>query len=260
MEANASESQPETPVIETPEGEPKTEPEKVEPEPKLTANGEPETRQTRNWRALERDRDHWREMAIRQQTPPPAPVTEPEPQAKTLADFQYDEGKYQQYLFSTAETRAVAAAERKLSERAQQDNQHRRNQSFKTLETKFAAKQADYYEVTRSEDLPISLAMAEAIAESEDGPALAYHLGKNPEIAADIANLSPFAAARELGRIEERLIAEREKAKATAVSKAPPPPPKVEGLNPQVDKDPSNMTDKEFKKWREKQIANRGNG
>lgn len=260
VEAKESGSQPETEVVEQPEGEPKTEP---VPEPKLTANGEPETRQTRNWRALERDRDHWREMAMRQQAPPPAPPAPTEPQGKTLADFDHDEAKYQQYLFTIAETRAIAAAKRELQQQAQQENQTRRVQTFKTREDDFAKKQADYYEVAHDESVPISTAMAEAIAESEEGPALAYHLGKNPDLAFRLANLSPTSAARELGRIEASLIAEREKAKAPVVSKAPPPAPKIDGVDPSLRVNPDDpdsdkaMTDAEWMRKRERQLAKR---
>jgi hypothetical protein len=101
--------------------------------------------------------------------------------------------------------------------------------------------------------------MLEIITESDDGPALAYYLGKNLDVAARIAQLPPLAAARELGRIEVNLAFEREKAKLKpVVSQAPPPTPKIEATEPAVSKDPSQMTDREFAKWREKQIAQRG--
>ena len=211
---------------------------------------------TRLRREAERDRDHWRDMAIKGQ-----PRAEVQPEApKTLADFQYDEAKYQAYLFSTAETRAVEAAEKRLREQMQQENVQRRTQSFVSRETAFAKTAPDYYEVTRSDTLPISPAMAEAIAESEEGPALAYHLGKNQEIAEQIARLSPLAQARELGRIEARLIADREKPKP--VTKAPPPAPKIEAVEPSIsvpadDAASDKLSDAEWLKRREKQLRKR---
>lgn len=253
------------PVTETPEGTPEPE-QKAESSPAATQDSEVAEVKgiqrrfdelTRLRREAERNAEHWREMAMRGQ-----PKPEPDSTPKTLADFQYDEAKYQQYLFSTAETRAVAAAKRELQQQAQQENQTRRSQSFTKLEEQFAKKQSDYYDVTRNDGLTISTAMAEAIAESDEGPALAYHLGKNPEIAEQIARLSPYAAARELGRIEERLRTEREKAKAPVVSKAPPPPPKIEAVEPSVsvapdDPDSDKLDGPTWLKRRNKQVAKR---
>lgn len=215
---------------------------------------------TRLRREAERERDSWREMAMRSQ---PTPNPEPDQTPKTLADFQYDEAKYQNYLFTTAEQRAVRAAEQRLQEQARNANEARRTQSFKSRESTFAKTQADYYEVAHNESVPISSAMAEAIAESEEGPALAYHLGKNPDIAEQIASLSPLAAARELGRIEARLLTEREKVRAPVVSKAPSPVPKIEGVDPAItvrpdSADSDKMSDAEWMRKREKQLRKRG--
>lgn len=230
------------------------------PDPNLTASGEKLDRPTRNWRALERDRDHWREMAMRQAPPePPKPVLQASPSpAKTLADFEYDEGKYQSYLFEQAETRAVNAAERKLKENQDQTQARERRSAFATRESSFAKNVEDYHEVAHNAALPITAAMAEVIAESEEGPALAYYLGKNLDKADEIARLSPLVAARELGRLEMKLVSEREKAQAPKVSKAPPPAPKLEGSGDSaLEKEPSQMTDTEYAKWRKRQIAQR---
>lgn len=222
---------------------------------------------TKNWReterkaleaerrAEERERDaaYWRDQVLRQQSSKPEPVQ----QTKTLADFEYDDSKYQAYLFDQAEQRAVQAAERKLKEQQETDVKERRKATFAQRESEFSKSAPDYREKTRSAIFPVSEAMAEVFAESEEGPAVAYYLANNLDQADRIARMSPLAAARELGRVEAKLIAEREKA-AKKVSDAPPPPPKIEGSgDPKVEKDPSDMTDAEFAKWRKRQIAQR---
>lgn len=53
----------------------------------------------------------------------------------------------------------------------------------------------------------INADMAEFISESEHGADVAYHLGKNPMKAAQIAQMSPIKAARELTRLEAELSA-----------------------------------------------------
>lgn len=235
------------------------------PDPNVTANGEKLDRQTRNWRALERDRDHWREMAMLHAKPsreaPPADDPEPADTVKTLADFEYDEAKFQKHIFEQAEKRSVAVARRELEQAREQEAAQRRVQSFKAREAEFAKTVEDYEEVAHYR-ANINAAMADVIRESDDGPALAYHLGKNPEIAEKIAQLPPIAAARELGMIEARLAFEREQAKAAKVSKAPPPPPKVDGVEAptsvRVDTpEGDSLSDEEWVRRRNKQIERR---
>jgi hypothetical protein len=60
--------------------------------------------------------------------------------------------------------------------------------------------------------------------------------------------------ARELGRLEAKLAA---KPKAPQVSAAPPPAARLAGSSPVVEKAPSEMSDTEYRKWREKTIARR---
>jgi hypothetical protein len=232
----------------------------VKPEPNVTANGERLDRQTRNWRALERDRDHWREMAMRQQAPQPTPgKPEAPPAKKTLADFDFDEGKFQEHLLEQATARATDAAEKRLRESREQEARQQRESQFASREAKYAETVEDYFEITRDPRVPVTREMMEAIAESENGPELAYHLAKNLSVAERIARMSPIAQARELGKLEATLANERAKAEEAKkrVSQAPPPPPKIDGSDPKVDKDPSDMSDTEFAKWRRKQIAAR---
>lgn len=220
---------------------------------------------TRLRRDAERDRDYWRELALRNQSPQPkADSPKPDDKPKTLADFEYDEAKFQAYIFDQAERRSAEAARRELKEAQERETRTRRDQSFASKAIEFAKTVEDYDEVVRNPSLPITPQMAEAIKDSDDGPALAYHLGKNPDIAEKIAQLPPIAAARELGKIEARLAQERERAKEArpAVSNAPPPPPKVEGVEPAVNIRPDDPeSDKlPMNDWlakRNKQIAKR---
>lgn len=203
---------------------------------------------TRQRYDAERERDYWRTQVQTSRQPEPTPATPQQP--KTLADFEYDEAKFQAYLFETASSRAVSAVEKKFREQQEHETKQRRVNEFRAREAKFAETVPDYRDVAHGA-VSITTEMAEVIAESEDGPALAYYLGKNPQIADHIAQLSPYSAARELGRIEAKLAAEREKAKTATpvVSQAPEPPPKIEATEPAVTKDPEDMTDAEFSKW-----------
>jgi hypothetical protein len=67
--------------------------------------------------------------------------------------------------------------------------------------------------------LPITDVAIEFLAESEVGPRIAHHLGKNPPLAQRIANLNPVQQAIELTRLEAKLSA----APAKRTTQAPKP-------------------------------------
>lgn len=203
---------------------------------------------TRLRRETERERDYWKEQASK----PPEPVKPLE--LKTLEDFDYDEKAYQAYFIETSTSQAVEAAKQALKEESLQREAKTRQKAFETKESKYAEDVTDYMKVTRDENLRLTKEMVDIVALSDDGPSVLYYLGKNPDISAAIADLSPLAAAREIGRIEAKLSKEPKSA-----SKAPPPPPKIKGGDPVIKKSPDEMTQKEFNAYRRKVIANRGN-
>lgn len=215
-EVNAEET------VEAPENEAESPPAVEEDDEKKTDPFQERiTELTRNWRETERALTALeQENAELKQKVADIPSSEP---VKTLADFDYDEGKYQAHLFGQAEKRAEKAAERLLSA-------HQGNRAAETAETRFRDREkefsnivADYDEVVYGKPLSVSPAMADAIKESEIGPEIHYHLGKNPDTAAKLSRLSTVAAAREIGILEARLSAAKESASKKSVSKAPPP-------------------------------------
>jgi hypothetical protein len=82
--------------------------------------------------------------------------------------------------------------------------------SWQDRKAGFMVDHPDYADVAEADDLTISIPMAAAILEAEDGPALAYYLGQNPETAERISKLSPSQAVIELGRISARLVTKTE--------------------------------------------------
>jgi len=95
-------------------------------------------------------------------------------------------------------------------------------------------------------------AVMQVLLESDAPAKLLHHLGMNPDVAAELADLTPTQVARRIDRIE-RELAEAAKTKTSA---APKPLEPVRGQGAGT-KDPSSMTDAEFTAWRRKQIANR---
>ncbi len=172
----------------------------------------------------EREAAYWRDKAEKPAAPV-AVVAKP----KTLADFDFDEGAYASHLRQEAVQDArKAVADEMKREREAQTAQTRQTKWLERVAT-FSKSAPDFDQVVfQQNDLPISAHMAEVISEREDGPALAYYLGQNPEVASAISRLSPGLAGAELGEIAASLKVEKTKP-VPVVSKAPPPVPRIEG-------------------------------
>ena len=86
-----------------------------------------------------------------------------------------------------------------------------------------------------------------------------YYLAENPDESEELSKLSLIKAAKEVGKLEIKLGGTKEKEskpepekKKKKQSKAPAPieSVKTDGI---VDKDPDDMSPKEYRAWREKQ-------
>lgn len=261
-----ADASPEPEVEETVEAEAEAEAEESEGEspPPVEQNDEEKSnpfqeridKLTENWRKTERaltDLEKENEELRRKVTEIPTQTEE----VKTLADFDYDDKAYQQYVFDRAEKRAEAAAEKFLQKTSQTARVDESVEKFEKSAQAFAKEHTDYYEVVQDKTLRISEPMAEVIRASEIGPELAYYLGKNPDVAKEISAKSDAAVGRELALLETQLQAKQPK----KVSKAPPPPPanigggepgqKVSSTDPKSDK----LSDAEWFKLEEKRLA-----
>lgn len=202
---------------------------------------------TRNWRDAQRDAEYWREMAMRGQPQ----------QQQTAQDGEPKESDYKDYA-KFLEDRAAWRVKQELAQHERQRSEERqRMQLAETAEAardrlmKGVEKYDDFEEVAFRADVPISEAMFHAMAESDVIADIAYHLGQNPEEAQRIARMSPWAAAREIGRIEANLA----KMPVPKVTSAPPPARvvKTTTVPPGSIEDPK-LTIDEWMKRRNKQV------
>ena len=99
-----------------------------------------------------------------------------------------------------------------------------------------------------------------SVSQSRYCQEILYYLGKNPDISAAIGEMSTLKAAKEIGKIEARLV---EGEKKPEEKKADPPAPAKkltqtpEPIEPvrstgATEKDPSQMSPKEYRAWRER--------
>lgn len=207
-------------------------------------------------REAERERDHWREMAMKGQTqqPPQAKAEEPTGEP-TLESCDFDNEVYVRkwYAWSRENERKAEKA------RQEQEQKAERIRQFQAKEAEFAARTPDYRDVAYG-NVPITEQMAELIIEADDPPAVAYYLGKNVEEAAKIASMNATQAARAIGRIEAKLSSPAPAMSAPPqkpVSSAPPPVTTLTGA-PAINKSYEDMSQDEYERARRKEREAKG--
>lgn len=218
-------------------------------------------------RQAERERDYWREFAIRFQQQPAQPAQQQTPAANKPTPDQFTDTP--SYLEALADWKAEQKWEQK--ERARREETEKREREEKTQkvhktyaerEQKAREKYEDFEEVAYHA-APINEVMAEVIRRSEFGPEIAYFLGKNPDRGQQIAQMQDaHSVALAIGRIEAQLEAQATPpAPAAVVTSAPkaaptaaPPPPKTLSGSAPVQKNMDDMTVEEWMAERKSQI------
>lgn len=230
---------------------------------------------TRYRRDAERERDYWRDLALKSNQRDPEPSRErPPPEEsddqdlKTLADFNFDERAYGKYIRDVAKE----SARRELEGFRKETTERQTQQSREAARTEFGDRATSWAKEQKIEDVDrmfaapadggptVTDAMAETIMESEHGPALLHYLAKNRQVSSQIARMTPLQQAREIGRLEAKLSSGPQPNK---VSGAPPPAPRIDGagvgggtVKPDT-ADSDKLTDAEWMRLRNKQVAAR---
>lgn len=142
------------------------------------------------------------------------------------------------------ETDAAAGRQRETEARETANKQLATlHESFNDKVGKLAEKYPDFDAVARSEAVPISGAMGFAIYQAENGPDVAYHLGKNIDEAKRIAALPDTQQILEIGRLAGRLSAPP----PVQVSKTPEPISPLRGQSADATaKSPDEMSMDEY--------------
>lgn len=163
-------------------------------------------------------RETERELA-RRDAEPKAPAQQET--APNIDDFDSDT----EFLAAVARHEAQQLYAKQTAEaQAQQAQQAREAEESEVASTvqKMFARGADVHDdfeaVVTAPSLPLTNEMIAALASTDNGHDIAYHLGKNPGEAGNISELSPVQQAIAIGRLGERLATTQK-----AVSKAPDP-------------------------------------
>ncbi len=245
------------PAVETtPEIKPEVKPEKVFRQDDVDRMIR--DRLERERRKHERETEELRQIALRG----PQPATETPTATPDAAPKREDFDDYEEFIRAEARyiaTEAVkserAAAEKTEREQATKRERMTVEQAHVQREESARAKYSDYDDVARNPALVITDDMADVLVLSEDGPDIAYYLGKNPAEAERIARLHPKLVAKELGRLSAKIAA----APSTVTpSKAPEPITPVGNSPPSVSAEPSDRDDMDtWVRKREAQLRKR---
>ena len=187
---------------------------------------------------LAREQRKWeREQKLRSQSAPVTPSEMP-----SQEQFESPEA----YADALAERKAQELIARWEAERQQAEvleNYHEREEEARN-------KYEDFEQVAYNPRLPITQVMAQTIQASEVGPEVAYYLGTNPKEADRISKLSPFAQAKEIGKIEAKL-ADNPPVKKSSSAPAPIAPVTARGGNARsIDTtDPRSIKDMSTSEW-----------
>jgi len=123
----------------------------------------------------------------------------------------YDEaiGKHEDALVEWSLRQGERAAKANLEKERLETEQRRESetvsQRWQESHAKFVTDHPDFDEVVFSDNLRVTDTMKQAVLQADNGPALAYHLGKNPQEAARIAACAPARQIFEMGRLAASL-------------------------------------------------------
>ncbi len=267
------EKKEETPPVEKkPEEKKKEEPpqRKVEDEETPDAVQKRINKLTKNWRTAERERDF--ERAKRQELEEELKKlksTVPAKDRPKREDFEDDDAYIEALVDWKAEQKIKSSKETDVKSEKEAEEKTAIAETLETIDEVMEQgrkKYDDFNELVLSEDLVLTQQMTEVILQSDNPSEVFYYLGKNPDIALELSKKSVLKIAKEVGKIEVALTKapeekkEKKEEKKEEEKKETPPKKKSETPAPieppeagsVSEKDPSQMTPKEYRAWRER--------
>lgn len=186
---------------------------------------------TRARREAEREVKYWRGVAT--QTAQVDDGDEPSSDQFADNDGNLDTRAYAKAVAQWAAKQAVAETQR---QQASTSAETARQAVWLAREAEAKATIADYDAVVPTSTVPVKPHVVDALMDSEAGPALVYHLAKNPAVAERLNGMSPLRAAIELGRLETTLTAPAVKAPSNAPAPISPLNAQPSGRNVDLSK------------------------
>lgn len=207
---------------------------------------------------LERE-EHWKRKALergQEQSKPaeviPEDVKPARPNPKNFPD-EFGNVDFDAYT-AALDAHDAEVEQWKLRQWKKQEAQERqateariKKENFDKQGKEISKVKPDFWEKVMDESLPYTPITAAIMLESDNSAALALHFAENPAELERLSKLPPAKATLEMGKIEFKIS--QNPAPARKVSSAPEPLNIVSGKDA-VRKNPSDMTDEEYFKYR----------
>lgn len=215
--------------------------------------------------AKEQEAEYWKREALNKSATAPKPETQADFSKAAAAEGepqpeQFDDHKSYVKALAKHEAKQLLAEERRSQEKSRQETeQAKRVNTYQEKAKAFLETHPDFDEVV--EDLRVSPVVLSYLQSSEIGPDIAYELGKHPEEAKRLLQLSPIDAAVELGAIKSRITSKasgKKTPETKRVSSAPAPISPVGGSGktsaPKTLEEAAKSSYSEYKRMREEQL------
>lgn len=219
VDQDSGEESEDQPIDDTDESEESTEveesgeetTEEAKPAPKRAKKGFQKriNELTRANKLKEKEVDYWKAEALKNYQQGEQPKSQPqEDKPPSEDDFE----SYDDYIVARAEYQAEKKFTARQQKRQEEERQASEQRKFAEAQRQFlergnalSEKIPDFWEQIDNSDIQMTKGMAQLIAESENGPALAYYLATNDDIAGQLASLPEHQAIYRLGQIEAQL-------------------------------------------------------
>jgi len=130
-------------------------------------------------------------------------TAQPKIAAPKREDFATD-AEYEEAMFDYRYKVRRAKEDADAAQNAQQSRLKENFENYQTAVETFKDEHDDWDEVV-NQQLPIHESVYLAIIEQENGPQVTYYLGKHPDFARRLADMTPLSAVMEVGRLADRL-------------------------------------------------------
>ena len=219
---------------------------------------------TKKWRTTERERDFEKAKRLEAEAELAKLKAQIPATGKPKREDFEDEDTFFEALTDWKIDAKMRSQQEVVAKKAGEETEKQAAEEFETelveISERGKDKYEDYTERVFDKDLVLTQGMVETIIHSDIAEEILYYLGKNPDISAAIGEMPALKAAKEIGRIEARLV-EGEKKPEEKKAESPTPAKKLtktpEPIEPvrstgATEKDPSQMSPKEYRAWRER--------
>ena len=224
---------------------------------------------TKKWRSAERERDFLKTKKLElEEELQKLKSKVPDTDRPNREDFEDDESFLEALTDWKVDVKLKAASGKEKETQKEVEEKTGADEVYEAMDQMISTgreKYEDFDSVAMDKDLAITPEMTEIILESEVSADIMYYLGQNPDEAAEISQLTPLKIAKRLASIElelEKGEDGREEEKEEVETLPKPPVKKKLTKTPEpitpvretgaVEKDPAQMSPKEYRAWRER--------